>query len=176
MTSKIDWAEIQLLVDKFAKLGQKPGKVSEPSEWAIIRHALQHLLVDEEWEDIIRLRLILKPLFARDTMSGLTLLQELDNAAIKAARQVGEIAELAHFLGARGHNLHRQGYHREAIEAFEESHELYQKVGKSYRSLKSYYMTSLCYRALGDRAQARQILTQVLQQVEEDNWCCIWFD
>ncbi|MDY7080725.1 MAG: tetratricopeptide repeat protein [Chloroflexota bacterium] len=166
--SNINWVELQLLVDKLAEPGLGPGSVPEV-EWEVIRQSLDRLLADENWKDIIRLRKMFTALFARDTVGGLPLLQSLDEAAIRAARHTDGVAELAHLLGAKGHNLHRQGYHREAIEAFEESAKLYEKIGESFQSLKSYYMTSLCHRALGDRARARRILAQVLQQVKEDD-------
>ena len=72
-------------------------------------------------------------------------------------------------MGARGHNLHRQGFHEQAIAAFEESAINYQKSGDSFEALKNTFMTSLCYRALDDRTKAWSVLKDVLQQVEPDD-------
>ena len=166
--SNVDWVELQSLAERLAEPGLGPGSVPDVG-WGIIEQALDCLLADQNWKGIIRLREIFTALLARDTAGGLPLLQRLDNAAIEAARRIGDIAELAHLLGAKGHNLHRQGYHREAIEVFEKSAKLYQEIGESFRSLKSHYMTSLCHRALGNRMRADQVLRQVLQQVGEDN-------
>jgi len=166
--SDVDWAELESLAEKLAEPGLGPGSVPEV-EWGIIEQALDALLAEEHWEGIIRLRGMFTPLLARDTAGGLPLLQRLDDTAIESARRTDDIAELAHLLGAKGHNLHRQGYHREAIEVFEESAKLYQEIGEPFQSLKSYYMTSLCHRALGNRVRADQVLSQVLQQVGEDN-------
>jgi tetratricopeptide (TPR) repeat protein len=89
-------------------------------------------------------------------LGGSELLKELDQKAIEAARQLDDRAELAHLLGARGHNYHRQGYHRNAIEVFDESAKLYREIGEDFPALKNYYMTSLCYRALGDREPSEE--------------------
>ncbi|MCX7854010.1 MAG: tetratricopeptide repeat protein, partial [Caldilineales bacterium] len=84
-------------------------------------------------------------------------------------RELDNQAELAHLLGALGHNLHRQGFHKKAIIAFEESARSYQASGDSFGALKSTFMTSLCYRALNDRKRARAIVEDVLRQVEPNN-------
>lgn len=168
MHCRPDWTQLQSLADRLAEPGAGPGSVPE-SEWRLVREALDHLCAHQDWEGIIRLRKLLTALFARDTVGGVLLLHRLDEAAIEAARKIGDPAELAHLLGAKGHNLHRQGYHRESIEAFEESSRLYQSIGKAFESLKSYYMTALCYRALGDRERAHRILGEVLAQVEGDD-------
>ena len=104
-------------------------------------------------------------------MTGLAALQLLDQHAIQAARYSGDKSELGHILGSKGHNLHRQGYHQDAINAFEESAHYYREAGKHFEALQSYYMTSLCYRALGKRDEAKQILETVLNQTDPgDPW------
>ncbi|PWH16271.1 MAG: hypothetical protein DDG60_04515 [Anaerolineae bacterium] len=140
-------------------------------EWKLIEKALISFTENNDWQSIVRLRDLFNDLFARDTLGGYDLLQQLDLSAIQAARQLGDKAELAHLLGARGHNLHRQGYHRDAIKAFDESAKLYWEIGKDFPAMKSYYMTSLCYRALGDRNQAKKILNDVIQKIDpSDGW------
>ncbi|MCI0562714.1 MAG: tetratricopeptide repeat protein [Nitrososphaera sp.] len=168
VTSAIDWASLESLAGQLAAPGFGPGSVLE-AEWQIVEDALETLLARQDWSGIIRLRRIFGDLFARDTVGGLPLLQQLDDKAIEVARRISDRAILAHLLGARGHNLHRQGYHQEAIECFEEAADLYLAVGESFESLKNFYMTSLCHRALGNREHAKNVLERVLQQVESDD-------
>ena len=167
-TTQVSWEELTSLASKLEKPGTGPGSVPE-TEWRLIETALDTLLAAEDWNGIIRLRKIFRSLIARDTVGVLPLFKQLSYEAMTAAEQVGDKKELAHLLGADGHNLHRQGYHQEAIEVFEKSSRLYQEIDESFESLKSFYMTSLCYRALGNRSLARQILKQVLLKVDKDN-------
>lgn len=163
----IDWDALQTLSDALSEPGKGPGNASVV-EWSTIERTLSKLLIDEDWQGIIRLRAIFNNLFARDTVGGLDILQKLDEEAIRAARHSNDKKELAHLLGAKGHNLHRQGYHQAAIKALEESATLYKETGELFESLKNYYMTSLCYRALGNGKHAKRILTDVLREVGED--------
>lgn len=169
MTSpSINWNELQVLAEELSEPGKGPGSASVV-EWRIIERTLNNLLTDGDWQGVIRLRAIFNNLFARDTAGGLDILQKLDEESIKAARRINDKQELAHLLGAKGHNLHRQGYHQTAIEVFEESAALYRETGEPFESLKNYYMTSLCHRALDNRELAKQVLTNVLRQVDLDN-------
>ena len=165
---EINWADLQLLADRLAQPGPDPTSVSD-ADLLMLDQTLDHLVSAEAWSDIIRLRRMFNALLARDTFTGLLVMQRLSSAAITAAERVGDKKELAHLLGAEGHNLHRQGYHRQAIEAFERSAQLYQETDEPYQSLKSYYMTSLCYRALGGRQRAQQILGDVLKRTAPDD-------
>lgn len=97
------------------------------------------------------------------------LLQAIDSAAIVAATELGRAADLGHFWGARGHNLHRQGFHREAILAFTNSARHYRSIGDDFSALKSEYMLALCWRALGDRRTAVQIVEGVLAEIKSDD-------
>ncbi len=169
-TYGVDWEELNTLAEKMASPTMGPGVVAE-SEWRVLEQALDRLRALRDWEGIIRLRERFAFLVTGDTTGGLPLVQRLNTEAIEAAKRTGKVALAARFLHAEGHNLHRQGYHERAIEAFEQSAELYRRIGEDFRALESYYMTALCHRALGNRAAARQVLNQVLQQVdEEDPW------
>lgn len=167
-SSPINWVELENLADQLGQAGVSPGSVSQV-EWHKIETALDRLTAGEDWGGIIRLRQIYRPLIARDSVTVFPLFKRLSQAAIAAAERVGDSSSLAHFLGADGHNLHRQGYHREAIEAFERAAGLFQELGEPFEALKNFYMTALCHRALENRPQARRILAEVLQQVEADN-------
>lgn len=165
---QVNWDELASLADKLKQPGAGPGSVPE-SEWRNIETALDALLSVQDWSGIVRLRKIFTPLIARDTVGVLPIFKRLTQEAITAAERIGDIKELAHFLGAEGHNLHRQGYHRKAISAFEKSSALYREIGESFESLKNFYMTSLCHRALGNYQLARQVLEQVLNEVDKDD-------
>jgi tetratricopeptide (TPR) repeat protein len=164
----IDWDSLKKLSSRLSMSGVEPGTVPG-SKWQIIDQALMTLTHEQNWRGILRLRNLFDPLFARDTMTGLAVLQQLDQCAMAAARQLGNKRELGHLLEAKGHNLHRQGYHLEAIKAFDESAKNYREIGDELPALKNYYMTSLCYRALGNKIKARQILEDVLDKTNPDD-------
>jgi len=129
---------------------------------------LSIIRIGKEW---FRLRNLFNPLYAGDTVTGLATLQRLDERALEAARRLGDKHELGHLLGAKGHNLHRQRYHQNAISAFDESAKNYWEIGEDFPALKSYYMTALCYRALGDRNKSKGILENVLNKIGlDDPW------
>jgi len=168
MADEINWLVIEKLAMQVTKSGESPG--SYPFvEWKQISSALINLQEAKDWCGIIRLHELFSGLYARDSAWGIPEIQSLDIEAIDAARKLGDFAELGHLLGARGHNLHRQGYHKQAINVFNESSINYLKIGKQFDALKSIYMTSLCYRAIGDRTMARTILMNVLKCIEDDD-------
>lgn len=168
--STIDWNALEDFSSRLSQPGLQLGTIPD-DEWKLIEKALISFNANKDWRSIIRLRELFNDLFARDTLGGSDLLKELDQKAIEAARQIDDKAELAHLLGARGHNYHRQGYHRNAIEVFDESAKLYWEIGEDFPALKSYYMTSLCYRALGDRGRAKKILNDVIEKTDpNDGW------
>ncbi len=164
----IDWEELDQLAARLSAPGAGPAAVPA-SEWEPLRNAYAELAAQGDWEGLIRLRLLLVTLYGRDSVTGLPLLQRIDDSAIEAAQRLERHRDLGHFWGARGHNLHRQGFHRPAIAAFEESVRHYDVAGEEWQSLKSYYMLSLCRRALGDRAGAMQVLNEVLARVAVDD-------
>lgn len=170
MTQAIDWITLEQLVEQLSTAGAGPASVSAAA-WQPLEQALVHLRTTQDWEAVIRLRLLFVPLYSRDSVTGLALLQELDDQAIAAAQQLGRNSDLGHFWGARGHNLHRQGFHQAAGEAFQHSVRHYDLAGEAWPALKSYYMLALCRRAVGDRAGAMHILDDVLAQVDAaDPW------
>jgi tetratricopeptide (TPR) repeat protein len=52
---------------------------------------------------------------------------------------------------------------------FDESARNYWEIGEDFPALKSYYMTALCYRALGDRNKSKGILENVLNKTRPDD-------
>ena len=168
MAAEIDWDALRVLSEHATQSGESPGALPD-AEWEQIRHALVDLQQAKDWAGIIQLRKLFTGLLARDSAWGIPVIQTLDEAAIEAARHLGDAAELGHLQGARGHNVHRQGFHEQAIVAFEESATNYQECGDRFGALKSTFMTSLCYRAMDNRTKARAILADVLQQVEPDD-------
>jgi hypothetical protein len=170
MSYEINWNDLQIFSNQVSQSGESPG-TSLDSDWERVRLALNELQGSNDLNGIIKLRELFTGLLARDSAWGIPIIQTLDTAAIDAARQLNNYAELGHLLGARGHNLHRQGYHKQAIIAFEESNTNYTRIGEKFKALKSYYMTSLCYRALNNKLKSRLIITNVLQQIDiDDPW------
>jgi tetratricopeptide (TPR) repeat protein len=165
---QVNWEELAALAEKLSQSGLSPGSVSQ-TEWQKIETALNKLCASQDWAGIVRLRNIFDPLIARDSVTVFPLFKRLSQEAITAAAISGDKTELAHTLDAEGHNLHRQGYHREAIEAFEKSAGLYRELGETFRALESFYMTALCHRAVENQRQARLVLEEVLRQVDKDD-------
>lgn len=163
-----DWPALEELVQRLVAPGEGPQAVPAAA-WEPLQHAFADLNARQDGEGLIRLRLLLAPLYSRDSVTGLPLLQRIDDGAIAAAETLGRDGDLGHFWGARGHNLHRQGFHRQAVGAFEQSVCCYRQAGEEWPALKSYYMLSLCRRALGDRAGALRVLDEVLAQVPPDD-------
>ena len=164
------WQQLAALADQLAQPGLPPGEIAG-DDWKIIDETQERLLAAGDWEGLLRLRNLFTALLAQDSVTGLPVLQRLDDLAISAARQLGNQAELGHLLGARGHNLHRQGFHERAIAAFDESAKAYWGIGKERPGLESYYMESLCYRAVGKRTRAKEILADVLARIDpQDPW------
>lgn len=168
MATEIDWNALQNFSEKVTQSGESPGTFPD-TEWEHIRVTLVDLQQSKDWVGIIKLRELFSVLLARDSAWGIPVIQTLDVAAIDAARRLRNVAELGHLLGARGHNLHRQGFHKQAIIAFDESTSNYRECGDQFGALKSVFMTSLCYRALNNRKKASAILADVLQEVSPDD-------
>jgi len=166
----VDWKSLESLASRLEKPGISPASIAA-AEWEKVDHAITTALDSKDWRALVRLRLLFGFLLARDTVTGNEIIQRLEKASIEAAKSLNDKSYLADFLGARGHNLHRQGYHQESIESFERAEALYEDIGDSFGALKSYYMTSLCLRALGRRDEAIEVLNNVLSRVEPDN---IW--
>lgn len=164
----LDWDELHSLVDRMSESGVGPGSFTE-TDWKSFAEAIEHLEAQEDEEGMIRLRKLMVPLYARDSVTGLPILEHIDHASIDAAKRLSRHADLGHFWGARGHNLHRQGFHQAALEAFENSITHYREVDMRFRALKSLHMQSLCYRALGDVAAAKRVLQEVLAQTDPDD-------
>lgn len=170
MGDETNWAALEQLVEQLSTPGTGAASVSA-SAWQPLEQMSAQLMHAQDWEAIIRLRLLLTPLYSRDSVTGLALLQQIDDQAIAAAQRLGRSTDLGHFWGARGHNLHRQGFHQAASVAFQQSVRQYDLVGETWPALKSYYMLALCRRAVGDRAAAMRILYDVLAQVDAaDPW------
>lgn len=156
-----DWQKLESLAERLSQSGTSPGSI-DAAEWATIDTRLNEAIQSQDHASVLRLRLMFGPLLARDSATGSDVLRKLEAAAIRAADALQETKLLADFLGASGHNLHRLGYHRESIEAFMRAQTLYNGLGLHFDALKSYYMQSLCLRALGKRTEAITIIENVL--------------
>lgn len=164
----VDWQQLMLLAEEASAPGGGPGAIPD-ERWQLVSQTLQKLIDAQAWTEVIRLRQVFSSLFARDTAWGMLELRTLDDAAISAARKTAALPMLAYLLGARGHNLHREGRHREAIEAFSEATEISKSQSQTFEAIKSEFMTALCHRALGRLQKARNIVDKVLTQIDTDD-------
>jgi len=166
----VDWLQLQDVANNLTQSRAGPGN-SFDFEWRQIEQAVRQLKEEENWEGLIRLREILNDLYAKDTVAGLDVIQALDKEAILSARKIGNTQKLAHFLGDLGHNLHRRGFHEQAIHAFDESSTFYLEIGNQKNALYNLHMTSLCYRAVGQYSKAYHICQNVLASCpKNDPW------
>ncbi|NOX62893.1 MAG: tetratricopeptide repeat protein [Chloroflexi bacterium] len=166
----IDWDALHLLAQKLDSADLTPTGL-DVAEWSKLDSALSRALRERDDEAVVRLRLLFGFLLARDTVTGLQTMQRLEREAIESAKRLEDWQNLADFLGAQGHNLHRKGYHEEAIESFEQAYALYTQLDQPFEALKNWFMTALCHRALGDREKAQNIIRDILQNVDEhDPW------
>lgn len=164
----IDWSELTRLADTLKSPHAGPDSVSD-EEWLTIEQALDTLHQQSDWSGLVRLRLLFLDICARDTFTGSALVRRLETSAIQAARELNDKKLLAMFLGDQGHNLHRQGFHKQAIEAFKASSIYYAELGNHTFVLRNYHMTALCYRALHQWERAYAINRDVLDQVPQDD-------
>jgi tetratricopeptide (TPR) repeat protein len=165
-----DWDALQQLVDTLLNHPQGPGGVTA-TEWQLFADTLATFQQVNDLTGIIKLRRICRPLLARDSAWGIAVLRHIDDAAIEAAHDLNDASELGHLYGARGHNLHREGKHSQAVQAFTHSVQYYERCANTRAARKNTYMMALCYRALGDTTTAKQIIETVLTTMEDaDDW------
>lgn len=137
---------------------------------AAIQEALPLLTSSQDWEGIIRLRRLFEFLEGGETLGLGPILSHLNKEAIVAAQKLEDYFSAGRFLHDEGQALHRQGKSEEAIRAFEESFKYFKMTNDDFRARESFYMTALCYRALGDRKRAREIVEQVLDETGDNLW------
>lgn len=135
----------------------------------IIDEALGQMLRVDDKVGIIWMRTLFNPLLARDSAIAIPQFQRLDDNAIACAEQIDEPATLAPLLDERGRNLHKQGYHNDALDFFNRATEQYQASNNDYQALRSYYMTASCHRAVGNVKEAQSVLDYVFSQTDPDD-------
>lgn len=162
----VDWSELERLK------GQDLREASD-DEIRKLSDALRLLREGERWDDVLHLYEMFSSMLLTQSLT-VGRLQELRNifeeSAIEAAHALDAKELEARYLHDRGHFLHQVGRHEDAIRAFERSAHLYAEQGQTFRALQSRYMTALCHRALNRGREAREILKQVLSQVQDDVW------
>lgn len=92
------------------------------------------------------------------------------DAAIEAAIRLGRPKLAGQYHYDLGHLRHRQGKHRLAIQRFDTAFNYFSQAGETFRAREAYFMTSLCYRALGSTNKALEIIEQVLRETGDDPW------
>jgi tetratricopeptide (TPR) repeat protein len=163
-----NWERISTLAVKLA-LPEFGGSSVLNQDFELVHEMLYTFWNNCEWYKIIDLRKLFDPIIARDSIGVIPVLQDLTNKAIVAAEKGNRNEDLAHFLGADGHNLHRRGLHNNALQNFERASKLYFELGNEFESIKNFYMMSLCYRALGNITKAKKILDNVFLRVSDKN-------
>jgi len=167
-TNSLIWDEITELANLVQSSDSYVYYVEEVR--AIINKSLGRLTSTSNWEGVIRLRRMFEFLGGGETLRLGSEMTHLNEQAIQAAQKIGDNNAAGQFLHDKGQALHRQGNHIEAIKALQQSIEHYKRASNDFRGRESYFMTALCYRALGDRKLARQIIEQVLEETGEDLW------
>ena len=167
-SSSVNWDNLSTLAEELLRPGQGAGG-AQLNDLEQISDALDILINENDLKGIIRLRELFTGLIARDSIGIHSVMQQLSDQALLAAERLGDKRELAHLYGANGHNLHRQGFHQRALEDFTRASRLYADIEDEWESLKNYYMTALCERALGHAPEAQQILENVLSRIAPDN-------
>jgi tetratricopeptide (TPR) repeat protein len=135
----------------------------------IIDDALQTMQATNDGAGILWLRRLFNPLLARDTAIAIPQLQRLDERAIQVAETIADPATLASLLDERGRNLHKQGFHRQALTYFDRATAEYRNSDRQTQALHSYYMTASCHRALGNVDAAQAVLDEVFRQTDPDD-------
>jgi tetratricopeptide (TPR) repeat protein len=165
-----NWDALQAFADTLLNHPQGPGGVPA-LEWQLFAETLDTLQHANDHLGVIRLRRICRPLLARDSAWGIEVLRRIDDAAIVAAHTLNDAGELGHLYGARGHNLHREGKHALALQAFMQSVHSYEQIANSRAARKNTYMQALCYRALGEVETAKRIVHTLLDSMgDDDDW------
>jgi tetratricopeptide (TPR) repeat protein len=166
MVSLVNWDELE-------KLAQQDLREVPEADIQKILNALRILREQQAWQDVLKLQEMFSSMMLTQklTLGHLrTLRDALEENAIEAARALGLKDTEARYLHDRGQFLHQVGSHEKAIQAFDRSAQLYSELGESFRSVESFYMTALCYRALNQGRKAEEILRRVLQEVGDDPW------
>ena len=164
--SDLDWSDLARLAEVLSDPHAGPRHISDV-EWRSIEQAIATLRQQQDWAGMIRLRVLLTDICTRDTFTGSALIRELEEEAIRAAEQLGDTNHLAIFWGDRGHNYHRQGFHRQALAAFTISSRYYEALGNESYVLRNHLMVALCHRALQHGERAHTIAVEILQKVPE---------
>lgn len=168
VTPDKEWDGINELAATMRTSGAYPTYADEVR--STIRKSLAHLVSDQDWYGIIRLRSLFGFLEGGETLGLGSVLSQLNRQAITAALALGDNLSAGQFLHDEGQALHRQGKHVAAIGSFEESCKHFRLASDELRARESYYMTALCHRALGSRTKAREIIEQVLKETGDHIW------
>lgn len=171
--NSLDAAQIKALTalaDEMSSPGVDPSSLYE-EQLRIMDEALQTMQAANDPAGILWMRWLFNPLLARDTAIAIPQLQHLDDRAIQVAEVMGDPVTLAALLDERGRNLHKQGFHQQALAYFNRATEQYRSSGRETQALHSYYMTASCHRALGHVQAAQAILDEVFRQTDPaDPW------
>lgn len=166
----INWPFFEDLALRMNEPGK--GPLSVPADEIDQIGSVGHRLADQkDWETLLRFASLFYPVVEGESISIYPVLHELVERAMAAAEALDRKQEFAYLWYVEGHNLHRQGYHARALEAFQKSYKFYSLAGQKLQARNSYYMTALCLRALSRVNEADAVLQKVLAETGvNDTW------
>jgi tetratricopeptide (TPR) repeat protein len=168
----IPWHQLHLIVEKMSHSAYGPG-ILHAEDINMFTQSLHMLKQTHDTHGILQLRHMCTPMLERDSAWGIHILRHIDDTAICVARTIQAIAQLAIFLMARGHNLHREGRHDEALTIYHEAIDCFTQCQDTDNVLRATFMSSLCIRALQRHNEAVHIVNIVLHNLPQTS---PWYD
>lgn len=168
----VPWQQLHHIVEKMSHSAYGPG-ILQIDDINALAQSL-HILEDtHDTDGILRLRHMCTPILERDSAWGIHILRRIDDTAIHVARSTQSTDQLARFLMARGHNLHREGRHDEALAVYHEAIACFTQCQDKDNALRATFMSSLCVRALQRHNEVVRIVDTVLHHLSHTS---PWYD
>lgn len=169
-STAIDWNELNAIAKELSQATISPASITS-IELSSIETALMNLLETKDWEGILQFEELFHHQISQETLSVHQLFRKVSQEAIQAARILNKKNKLADLLKMEGHNLHRLGFHKNALDTFLEAEQIYRTEQDLANAKDSLFMTTLCHRALRNFKDARRIAEQLLDESElNDPW------
>lgn len=167
-STTVDWNGLNAIAKELSQATISPASITS-IELSSIETALMNLVDTKDWRGILQLEELFHHQITQETLSVHQLFRDLSQKAIQSARFLNTKSKLADLLKLEGHNLHRLGFHKEALETFLEAEQIYRAEQDLANAKDSLFMTTLCLRALRNFKGARGIVEQLLGETEPDD-------